>query len=78
MRSNQLIALVGVAVSIAVVVTFSTALNRGPISAQDSSKMDNFGGHSPGYPILGTTGDVLDPTSLNIDPKTAVVDPMKY
>ena len=78
MRSNQLIALVGVAVSIAVVVTFSTALNRGPISAQDSSKRDNFGGHSPGYPILGTTGDVLDPTSLNIDPKTAVVDPMKY
>ena len=64
--------------SIAVVVTFSTALNRGPISAQDSSKRDNFGGHSPGYPILGTTGDVLDPTSLNIDPKTAVVDPMKY
>jgi FtsP/CotA-like multicopper oxidase with cupredoxin domain len=78
LRSNQLIALVGVAVSIAVVVTFSTALNRGPISAQDSSKRDNFGGHSPGYPILGTTGDILDPTSLNIDPKTAVVDPMKY
>ena len=78
MRSNLLIALVGVAVSIAVVVTFSTALNRGPISAQDPSKRENFGGHSPGYPILGTTGDVLDPTSLNIDPKTAVVDPMKY
>ena len=78
MRSNQLIALVGVAVSIVVVVTFSTAFNRGSISAQDSSKRDNFGGHSPGYPILGTTGDVLDPTSLNIDPKTAVVDPMKY
>jgi manganese oxidase len=78
LRSNQLIALVGVAVSIAVVVTFSTAFNRGSISAQDSSKRDNFGGHSPGYPILGTTGDVLDPTSLNIDPKTAVVDPMKY
>ena len=78
MRSNQLIALVGIAVSIVVVVTFSTAFNRGSISAQDSSKRDNFGGHSPGYPILGTTGDVLDPTSLNIDPKTAVVDPMKY
>jgi FtsP/CotA-like multicopper oxidase with cupredoxin domain len=78
LRSNLLIALVGVAVSIAVVVTFSTALNRGPLSAQDHSKRENFGGHSPGYPILGTTGDVLDPTSLNIDPKTAVVDPMKY
>jgi FtsP/CotA-like multicopper oxidase with cupredoxin domain len=78
LRSNLLIALVGVAVSIAVVVTFSTGLNRGPLSAQDPSKRENFGGHSPGYPILGTTGDVLDPTSLNIDPKTAVVDPMKY
>ena len=78
MRSNLLIALVGVAVSIAVVVTFSTGLNRGPLSAQDPSKRENFGGHSPGYPILGTTGDVLDPTSLNIDPKSAVVDPMKY
>ncbi len=78
MRSNLLIALVGVAVSIAVVVTFSTALNRGPLSAQDPSKRENFGGHSPGYPILGTTGDVLDPTSFTIDPKTAVVDPMKY
>jgi FtsP/CotA-like multicopper oxidase with cupredoxin domain len=78
LRSNLLIALVGVAVSIAVVVTFSTALNRGSLSAQDPSKRENFGGHSPGYPILGTTGDVLDPTSLNIDPKTAVIDPMKY
>jgi FtsP/CotA-like multicopper oxidase with cupredoxin domain len=78
LRSNLLIALVGVAVSIAVVVTFSTGLNRSPLSAQDPSKRENFGGHSPGYPILGTTGDVLDPTSLNIDPKTAVVDPMKY
>jgi FtsP/CotA-like multicopper oxidase with cupredoxin domain len=78
LRSNLLIALVGVAVSIAVVVTFSTALNRGPLSAQDPSKRENFGGHSPGYPILGTTGDVLDPASLNINPKTAVVDPMKY
>jgi manganese oxidase len=78
LRSNLLIALVGVAVSIAVVVTFSTGLNRGPLSAQDPSKRENFGGHSPGYPILGTTGDVLDPTSLNIDAKTAVIDPMKY
>ncbi|MGB8159167.1 MAG: multicopper oxidase domain-containing protein [Nitrososphaeraceae archaeon] len=78
MRSNLLIALVGVAVSIAVVVTFSTGLNRGPLNAQDPSKRENFGGHSPGYPILGTTGDVLDPTSLNIDPKTGVIDPMKY
>jgi len=78
LRSNLLIALVGVAVSIAVLVTFSIAFNRGPLSAQDPSKLENFGDHSPGYSILGTTGDVLDRTSLDIDPKTAVVDPMKW
>jgi FtsP/CotA-like multicopper oxidase with cupredoxin domain len=78
LRSNLVIALVGVAVSSAVVVTFSTGLNRGPLRPQAPTKRENYGGQSPGYPILGTTGDVLDPTSLNIDPKTAVVDPMKY
>jgi len=69
--------IVGIAVSIAV-VTISAALYRSPLSALDSSKTDRVGGHTPGYPILGTTGDVLDPTSFTIDPKTAVVEPMKY
>ena len=77
MRSYLVIALVGIVVSIAV-VTISAALYRGPLSAQDLSKKDLVGGHTPGYPILGTTGDVLDPTSFTIDPKTAVVEPMKY
>lgn len=77
MRSYLVIALVGIVVSIAV-VTISAALYRGPLSAQDSSKTEQVGGHTPGYPILGTTGDVLDPTSFTIDPKTAVVEPMKY
>ena len=40
--------------------------------------LDSFGGHTPGYPTLQTTGDVLDPTSFVINPKTAVVEPMKY
>jgi FtsP/CotA-like multicopper oxidase with cupredoxin domain len=75
--SYLIIALVGIAVSIAV-VTISAALYKGPLSAQDSSKTESVGGHTPGYPILGTTGDVLDPTSFTIDPKTAVVEPMKY
>ena len=77
MRSYLVIALVGIVISIAV-VTISAALYRGPLSAQDLSKTEQVGGHTPGYPILGTTGDVLDPTSFTIDPKTAVVDPMKY
>jgi hypothetical protein len=40
--------------------------------------VDTVGGHTPGYPILKTTGDILDPTSSAINPKNAVVDPMKY
>ena len=36
------------------------------------------GGHTPGYNILETSGDVLDPISLNVTIKDAVVDPIKY
>ena len=36
------------------------------------------GGHTPGYNILETSGDVLDPISLNVTIQDAVVDPMKY
>ncbi len=35
------------------------------------------GGHTPGYNLLRTSGDVLDPNSV-IPAKDAVVDPMKY
>ena len=52
--------------------------SRASVTEQNSSKIDTVGGHTPGYPILQTTGDVLDPTSLNINPETAVVDPSKY
>jgi hypothetical protein len=36
------------------------------------------GGHTPGYGVIETSGDILDPISLNITLKNAVVDPMKY
>jgi manganese oxidase len=36
------------------------------------------GGHTPGYGVIETSGDILDPISLNITLKDAVVDPMKY
>jgi manganese oxidase len=36
------------------------------------------GGHTPGYGVIETSGDILDPISLNVTLKNAVVDPMKY
>lgn len=44
----------------------------------DFSKRNIVGGHTPGYNILETSGDVLDPISLNVAIQDAVVDPMKY
>ena len=44
----------------------------------DISRKNIVGGHTPGYSILETSGDVLDPISLNVTIKDAVVDPMKY
>lgn len=45
----------------------------------DFSKKRTFvGGHTPGYSVIETSGDVLDPISLNVTIKDAVVDPMKY
>jgi hypothetical protein len=45
----------------------------------DFSKKRTFvGGHTPSYSVIETSGDVLDPISLNITIKDAVVDPMKY
>ena len=36
------------------------------------------GGHTPGYGVIETSGDILDPISLNITLKNAAVDPVKY
>ena len=44
----------------------------------DFSKKNTVSGHTPGYSTLQTSGDVLDPISLNVTIKDAVVDPMKY
>ncbi len=78
MSYPRIAVLFGIAFSI-IIFAISTALySRSSLSDQNSSKLDTFGGHTPGYPTLQTTGDVLDPTSLVINPKTAVVDPMKY
>ena len=58
--------------------------NNSQSSAGAKDGTNNFpdrnivGGHTPGYNILETSGDVLDPISLNVTIKDAVVDPMKY
>ena len=78
MSYPRIAVLFGIIISV-IIFAISTALySRGSLSDQNSSKLDSFGGHTPGYPTLQTTGDVLDPTSFVINPKTAVVEPMKY
>lgn len=51
---------------------------RAQDGVNDFSKRNIVGGHTPGYNILETSGDVLDPISLNVTIQDAVVDPMKY
>ncbi len=79
MSHSKLIAIVGIVLSLVVTVIFSTSThNRNSLSAQDLSKQNNTGTHIPGYPVVQSTGDILDPTTLEIDPRSAVIDPMQY
>src|SRR5574339_197863 len=78
MSYPQMAVLFGIAISIVVFAISTAVYSKSSLSDQNSSKLNTFGGHTPGYPTLQTTGDVLDPTSLVINPKNAVVDPMKY
>jgi len=54
------------------------SLARAQDTNNDFSRKNIVGGHTPGYSILETSGDVLDPLSVNVTIKDAVVDPMKY
>jgi manganese oxidase len=54
------------------------SLARAQDTNNDSSRKKIVGGHTPGYSVLETSGDVLDPVSVNVTIKDAVVDPMKY
>ena len=68
--------------STAVLLLFYNNNTRSLARAQDAnndfSRKNIVGGHTPGYSILETSGDVLDPVSINVTIKDAVVDPMKY
>lgn len=47
--------------------------------AQNSSDIAKFvGGHTPGYPVIKTGGDVLDPITIPGNSENAVVDPEEY
>jgi FtsP/CotA-like multicopper oxidase with cupredoxin domain len=78
MANSRFVVIFGVMTSVIIVGLSLVLYSRASVTEQNSSKIDTVGGHTPGYPILQTTGDVLDPTSLNINPETAVVDPFKY
>jgi hypothetical protein len=54
------------------------SLARAQDTDNNSSRKKIVGGHTPGYSIQETSGDVLDPVSINVTIKDAVVDPMKY
>jgi manganese oxidase len=69
--------ILGVTISVIISLSFMS-YSRASTNEQNSSKLDSVGGHTPGYPILQTTGDVLDPTSSTINPENIVVDPDKY
>lgn len=78
MAHSRFVVIFGVMISVIILGLSLVLYSRASVNEQNSSKIDTVGGHTPGYPILSTTGDVLDPTSLNINPETAVVDPFKY
>lgn len=76
--STKMGLMLGVTISVFVVALSLILYSRASSNEQNSTKIDSVGGHTPGYPMLQTTGDVLDPTSSTIDPKNIVIDPDKY
>ena len=54
-----------------------SSFNQSSVKAQDHSKKGIVGGHTPGYNLLETVGDVLDPVSFN-SAEEAIIDPMHY
>ena len=79
MARSKIIAFIGIAISLLAIAILSTSTyNRNSLNAQIVPKQEYVGGHTPGYPIIQTNADLLDPTSSSVNPKSAVVDPMKY
>ena len=77
--------LISIIFVIAVVSVLTTVYLYNPlyldasIQAKDSSQEQKaVGGHTPGYPVIKTNGDVLDPITIAGNSENAVVDPVKY
>jgi manganese oxidase len=47
-------------------------------SSETTTTTKSVGGHTPGYPSIKTSGDVLDPITIPGNSKNAVVDPTVY
>jgi len=79
MTNGKIVTVIGFAIStLALVILFNIMYGGNSISTQGLSNKHYLGGHTPGYSIIPTTGDVMDPTSSTVDRKDAVVEPMKY
>ena len=78
MANSRFVVIFGVMICVIILGLSLVLYSRASVNEQNSSKINTVGGHTPGYPILQTTGEVLDPTSLTIKQETAVVDPDKY
>ena len=61
MSYSRLVVLFGIATSIVFFAISTMLYSRSSLSEQNSSKLETLGGHTPGYPIITTTGDVIDP-----------------
>lgn len=76
---SKIIPVISVALWIVItVLLLSSIYTRTSINAQDSTKQNSTGNHIPGYPVVQSKGDILDPTTFAVDLKNAVVDPMRY
>jgi FtsP/CotA-like multicopper oxidase with cupredoxin domain len=60
-----------------IVGSVSLSFIPGTVTAQSKPTNKIVGGHTPGYNIFSTPGDVLDPISQE-GSENAVIDPMKY
>lgn len=57
-------------------IPFNTSINTQAKDANPTSHL--IGTHTPGYPVVRTSGDILDPITISGDSKNAVIDPTKY
>lgn len=77
--------LVSIIIIISVVIVLVTTYAHNPFYSDVNTMAQNYseitksvGGHTPGYPVIKTGGDVLDPITIPGNSENAVVDPEEY